>query len=78
MSAQMEISGSTFAPICFVCGTQTMLARISPDRPGYEQRTYGCPWCPHKMTEIRCVNEHATRLIAKKHFSRPASQIATE
>jgi hypothetical protein len=70
MSARTEISRSASAPVCFVCGTQTLLVRISPDKPGYDQRTYECPWCPHKMTEICCVNEVATRLMAKQHFSR--------
>jgi hypothetical protein len=49
-----------------------LLVRIFPDKPGYEQRTYKCPWCPHQMTEFCCVNELATRLMAKQHFSRPA------
>jgi hypothetical protein len=58
------------SPACSECGAQMLLVKIFPDRPGYEQRTYACPWCPHQMTEVCCVNEHTTRLIAKQHFSR--------
>ena len=53
---------------CSQCGTQMLLVKIIPDRPGYEQRTYKCSWCPHQMAEVCCVNEHTTRLAAKRHF----------
>jgi hypothetical protein len=53
---------------CSQCGTQLLLVKISFDRPGYEQRMYKCPWCPHQMTEVCCENELTTRLMAKKHF----------
>ena len=53
---------------CSECGTTTLLVKIIPDRPGYEQRTYKCSWCPQQMTEVCCVNEHITRLMAKRHF----------
>jgi hypothetical protein len=55
-------------PSCSQCGTQMLLVKIIPDRPGYEQRTYKCSWCPQEMTEVCCVNEHTTRLAAKQHF----------
>jgi hypothetical protein len=56
---------------CSQCGTQMLLVRILPDRPGYENRTYACPWCPQQeMTEVCCINESTVRLIAKEHFSR--------
>ena len=40
------------APRCPKCGTQTLLARVSPDQPGYEQYLYECPKCEHEVTEI--------------------------
>jgi DNA-directed RNA polymerase subunit RPC12/RpoP len=56
------------SPTCSECGAQMLLVKIFPDRPGYEQRTYKCPWCPHRMTDVSCVNELTTRLMAKQHF----------
>jgi hypothetical protein len=56
---------------CPECGARMLLIRVLPDRPGYEKRTYACPWCPkQEMTEVYCVNEMVTRLAAKQHFSR--------
>ena len=40
------------SPICPRCGTRMLLARILPDRPGYDQRTYECPRCEYDLTEI--------------------------
>jgi predicted RNA-binding Zn-ribbon protein involved in translation (DUF1610 family) len=38
---------------CPECGTQMLLVRILPARPGYEKRTYACPWCPQQeVTEV--------------------------
>ena len=28
------------------------LARIAPDRPDHDQRTFECPECDHAITEI--------------------------
>jgi len=39
-------------PNCPTCGIRMSLVRISPDIPGYDQRTYECPRCEHKVTEI--------------------------
>jgi transposase-like protein len=39
-------------PICPRCGTRMLLARIFPDRPGYNRRTYECPRCEYDLTEI--------------------------
>jgi hypothetical protein len=66
----IELSGVLQAgnKACSQCGTHMLLAKIIPDRPGYEQRMYKCPWCPQEMTEICCVNEQTTRLMAKQHF----------
>jgi transposase len=45
-------------PNCSRCGTRMSLARIFPDKPGYDQRTYECPHCEHEVTEIvRFVSE---------------------
>jgi hypothetical protein len=64
MTARTVISPSVSAPSCSQCATRMLLVRISPDRPGYERRTYECPWCPREMTEVFCVNELAARLMA--------------
>jgi hypothetical protein len=29
-----------------------LLARIFPDQPGYNRRTYECPRCEYDLTEI--------------------------
>jgi predicted RNA-binding Zn-ribbon protein involved in translation (DUF1610 family) len=34
-------------PECPKCGTQMMLARIEPDAPGEDRRTFECPMCEH-------------------------------
>ena len=39
-------------PICPRCGTRMSLVRIFPDKTGYDQRTYECPRCEDKITEI--------------------------
>ena len=39
-------------PRCPKCGTQMMLARVFPDRPGYDQCLYECPKCEHEVTEV--------------------------
>jgi hypothetical protein len=68
MTARMAISPSVSAPCCSQCAMRLLLVRISPDKLGYERRVYKCPWCPHETTEVCCVNELATRLMAKQHF----------
>ena len=40
------------APRCPKCGTQTMLACVSLERPGYDQYFYECPKCGHEVTEV--------------------------
>jgi hypothetical protein len=37
---------------CASAGTQMMIVRISRDWPTYIQRTYQCPWCPHRTSEV--------------------------
>jgi hypothetical protein len=39
-------------PTCPKCGARMELARIFPDRPGYDQRTYECPKCEYELTEL--------------------------
>jgi predicted Zn finger-like uncharacterized protein len=39
-------------PKCPNCGAQMWLARISPDKPGRDERTFECPQCNHSVTEI--------------------------
>jgi len=39
-------------PLCPVCGTKMHLARIEPDKPGHEIRTFECPKCDHS-TEVK-------------------------
>jgi hypothetical protein len=76
MTARTVISPSVSAPSCSQCATRMLLVRISPDRPGYERRTYECPWCPREMTEVFRVNElaaglfRAVKLKSSKIFSR--------
>jgi len=66
MAGPPDFLQSAFAPSCFVCESPTLLVRICPDSLGYERRTYTCPWCPHEMTEVRCVSEITTRLMARQ------------
>jgi len=40
------------APRCPKCSTQTMLARVSLERPGYDQYFYECPKCEHEVLEV--------------------------
>ena len=34
-------------PPCIKCGTQMLLARIEPDKPDHDRRTFECPECAH-------------------------------
>ena len=38
-------------PTCKRCQTRTVLARISPDGPGYEVRSFECPKCEQVYTQ---------------------------
>src|SRR4051812_47279447 len=38
-------------PLCTRCHTRMMLARIAPDGPGFEVRSFECPKCGHVYTE---------------------------
>ena len=39
-------------PKCAKCGAQMWLARIEPDQPDHDKRTFQCPECEHAVTEI--------------------------
>jgi predicted RNA-binding Zn-ribbon protein involved in translation (DUF1610 family) len=39
-------------PECPKCGTQMMLARVMPESPGHEQRTFECPMCEHSESVL--------------------------
>jgi transposase-like protein len=39
-------------PDCPKCGTPMWLARIEPDEPNYDRRTYECPECDYSITKI--------------------------
>ena len=39
-------------PPCEKCGSSTLLARVEPDEPGYDRRTFECPICNHSHSVI--------------------------
>jgi hypothetical protein len=39
-------------PVCFKCGAPMWLIRIEPEKPGCAQRTFECPRCQNRMTEV--------------------------
>ena len=39
-------------PLCSKCGARTMLARIEPDSPGYDRRTFECAECGNQETVV--------------------------
>ncbi len=39
-------------PKCERCGALMWLARIDPDEPSYERRTFECPECDHSMAWV--------------------------
>jgi DNA-directed RNA polymerase subunit RPC12/RpoP len=39
-------------PVCAKCGAPMWLIRIEPDPRGYAQRTFECPRCQNRMTEV--------------------------
>ena len=42
-----RLQPDTIRPECQKCGTQMLLARVEPDSPGRELRTFECPVCKH-------------------------------
>ncbi len=45
--AMTRLQPDTIRPECQKCGTQMLLARVEPDSPGRELRTFECPVCKH-------------------------------
>jgi transposase-like protein len=39
-------------PTCPQCGARMWLARIEPDEPGHDKRTFECPSCEKVVSEI--------------------------
>ena len=39
-------------PACPTCTAQMYLARIEPEKPGYDLRTFECPMCQHVETAV--------------------------
>jgi hypothetical protein len=49
------ISGNTQSiqrPECPACAALMWLARIEPDEPGHDRRTFECPRCQDELTEV--------------------------
>jgi hypothetical protein len=45
-------SDSIERPPCSECGTTMLLARIEPDKPDHDRRTFQCAKCGHSMSEV--------------------------
>jgi DNA-directed RNA polymerase subunit RPC12/RpoP len=39
-------------PVCSKCGAPMWLIRIEPEKAGCAQRTFECPRCQNRMTEV--------------------------
>jgi ribosomal protein S27AE len=39
-------------PICPKCGSPMWLARIEPESPDHDKRTFECPQCENVVSEI--------------------------
>ncbi len=39
-------------PTCSRCGTRMMLARIEPDAPGHDRRSFECSKCGNEHSEV--------------------------
>jgi transposase-like protein len=39
-------------PTCPRCGAMMWIARIEPDKPDHDRRTFECPSCDHSVTEV--------------------------
>ena len=48
----IRLQPDTTRPECPQCGTQMLLARVVPDAPGHEQRTFECPMCEHSESVL--------------------------
>jgi transposase-like protein len=39
-------------PVCPRCKALMWIARIEPDEPGHDRRTFECPECDHTIIEV--------------------------
>jgi hypothetical protein len=46
-------------PQCPTCGTRMWIARIEPDEPGYDRRTFECPECDRELVEVVNMDKRA-------------------
>jgi hypothetical protein len=60
------IAISIACPECPKCGTQMMLARVMPESPGHEQRTFECPY---EHSESSLVKFEEAAAVATLWFS---------
>ena len=63
MAVQTETPPPFSVPSCCQCGTQMLIVRNSREWPSYTLRTYACPWCPHKASEVVRVSDPPTIVI---------------
>jgi hypothetical protein len=47
-------------PPCAKCGTESLLVRIEPDKPGFEQHIFECPKCEHSQSSIFKIGSAAS------------------
>ena len=45
-------SASIVRPPCPKCGMRMLLARIEPDTPDHDKRSYECAGCGHEHSEV--------------------------
>jgi ssDNA-binding Zn-finger/Zn-ribbon topoisomerase 1 len=45
-------SASITRPPCSKCGTVMLLARIEPEKPDHDKRTFECPKCEHSESVV--------------------------
>ena len=45
-------SNSIVRPQCSKCGAKMMLARITPDKPDHDRRTFECAVCDHSESHV--------------------------
>jgi transcription elongation factor Elf1 len=46
-------------PMCPRCGARMWIARIEPDEPGRDRRTFECPECDHSLSEVVTLKTNA-------------------
>ncbi len=49
---QTPYSDSIARPPCPHCGTGMQLARIEPEKPDHDRRTFQCGKCGHSLSEV--------------------------